>query len=112
MDLQEKIALIERVLQSVGESSTSYRVAQLLGISPSTVLRWISHESIPRPKQQEVLDLLYRIAKAAHDGNVVAKQLFEKLVNNRNLNMMAIGLPGVIGLLGLSWLVNGTDDES
>ncbi|MCR4315715.1 MAG: hypothetical protein NUW37_05115 [Planctomycetes bacterium] len=111
MRTDDKIKSISATLSRIGESGTDYKIAQMLGVSPSTVARWRDNRARPRGKQAESLDVLYRTSKQADAGNDDAKRLLNSFVSDRSLKYLALGLAGVLIAVGLSWLVGKAIDE-
>lgn len=92
-------------LQQRGEVGSYHQVARLLGVAPSTVSRWASGESVPRGKQAEGLDLLYKTLSAADDGNTDAKRILGAVLGVAGAGLLGLGLGGILIASGLGWLL-------
>ena len=102
-------------------------LAKLLDVAPSSLSRWMKDEVVPRGRQKERLDILYRTILEAEAGNTDAKAMLEKLVSpTPAMGLMAssmsvvgavaaspirLGLLGAIAAAGLGWLLSDKEDE-
>ena len=102
-------------------------LAKLLDVAPSSLSRWMKDEVVPRGRQKERLDILYRTILEAEAGNEEAKAMLEKLVSpTPSMGVMAgagftarsfavspirLGLLGAIAAAGLGWLLSDKEDE-
>ena len=97
-------------------------LAKLLDVAPSSLSRWMKDEVVPRGRQKERLDILYRTVLEAEAGNTEAKEMLKKLVSpTPSMGVMAgagltassfavspirLGLLGAIAAAGLGWLLS------
>ncbi len=105
-------------------------LAKLLDVAPSSLSRWMQDKVVPRGRQKERLDILYRTILEAEAGNMEAKAMLEKLVSpTPAMGIVAgaglvsgalvaspirLGLLGAIASAGLGWLLSdkeGDDEE-
>lgn len=102
-------------------------LAKLLDVAPSSLSRWMRDEVVPRGRQKERLDILYRTILEAEAGNTEAKAMLEKLVSpTPAMGLMAgsmsvmgavaaspirLGLLGAIAAAGLGWLLSDKEDN-
>lgn len=102
-------------------------LAKLLDVAPSSLSRWMKDEVVPRGRQKERLDILYRTILEAEAGNTEAKAMLEKLVSpTPAMGMMSgggltaasfavspirFGLLGAIASAGLGWLLSDKEDN-
>ena len=102
-------------------------LAKLLDVAPSSLSRWMKDEVVPRGRQKERLDILYRTILEAEAGNTEAKTMLEKLVSpTPAMGLMAssmsvvgavaaspirLGLLGAIAVAGLGWLLSDKEDN-
>ena len=103
-------------------------LAKLLDVAPSSLSRWMKDEVVPRGRQKERLDILYRTILEAEAGNTDAKAMLEKLVSpTPAMGLMAgsmsavgavaaspirLGLLGAITAAGLGWLLSDREDTN
>ena len=94
-------------------------LAKLLGVAPSSLSRWMKDEVVPRGRQKERLDILYRTVVEA-ERNEDAKKILKKLVSpmptiglvaGAALSPIGLGLFGAIAAAGLGWLLSDKEDE-
>ena len=106
-------------------------LAKLLDVAPSSLSRWMKDEVVPRGRQKERLDILYRTVLEA-ERNEDAKTILKKLVSpTPAMGLMAgsisgstlgigavasspirLGLLGAIASAGLSWLLSDKEDTN
>ena len=102
-------------------------LAKLLDVAPSSLSRWMKDEVVPRGRQKERLDILYRTVLEAETGNTEAKEMLKKLVSpTPSMGVMAgvgltapsfavspirLGLLGAIAAAGLGWLLSDKEDN-
>ena len=102
-------------------------LAKLLDVAPSSLSRWMKDEVVPRGRQKERLDILYRTVLEAEAGNTDAKAMLKKLVSpTPSMGVMAgagltapsfavspirLGLLGAIAAAGLGWLLSDKEDN-
>lgn len=102
-------------------------LAKLLDVAPSSLSRWMKDEVVPRGRQKERLDILYRTILEAEAGNEEAKRILNKLVSpTPAMGLMAgsmsvvgavaaspirLGLLGAIAAAGLGWLLSDKEDN-
>ena len=106
-------------------------LAKLLDVAPSSLSRWMKDEVVPRGRQKERLDILYRTVIEAEAGNEEAKTILKKLVSpTPAMGLMAgsisgstlgigavasspirLGLLGAIAAAGLGWLLSDKEDN-
>ena len=94
-------------------------LAKLLDVAPSSLSRWMKDEVVPRGRQKERLDILYRTVVEA-ERNEDAKKILKKLVSpmptiglvaGAALSPIGLGLFGAIAAAGLGWLLSDKEDE-
>ena len=102
-------------------------LAKLLDVAPSSLSRWMKDEVVPRGRQKERLDILYRTVLEAEAGNMEAKTILKKLVSpTPAMGIVAgaglgsgalaaspirLGLLGAIAAAGLGWLLSDKEDN-
>ena len=102
-------------------------LAKLLDVAPSSLSRWMKDEVVPRGRQKERLDILYRTILEAEAGNEEAKKILNKLVSpTSSMGIVAgaglvsgavaaspirLGLLGAIAAAGLGWLLSDKEDS-
>ena len=100
-------------------------LAKLLDVAPSSLSRWMKDEVVPRGRQKERLDILYRTVLEAEAGNTEAKTILNKLVSptlasglvtgaatiGAVLSPIRFGLLGAIAAAGLDWLLADKENE-
>ena len=102
-------------------------LAKLLDVAPSSLSRWMKDEVVPRGRQKERLDILYRTILEAEAGNTEARAMLEKLVSpTPSMGIVAsaglvsgavaaspirLGLLGAIAAAGLGWLLSDKEDS-
>ena len=102
-------------------------LAKLLDVAPSSLSRWMKDEVVPRGRQKERLDILYRTILEAEAGNEEAKAMLKKLVSpTPAMGLVAsstsivgavaaspirLGLLGAIAAAGLGWLLSDKEDN-
>jgi DNA-binding transcriptional regulator YdaS (Cro superfamily) len=52
----ERLGLITQALLGETENETIRRTAEILGVSPSTVKRWVSFRAVPSPKSMDAIE--------------------------------------------------------
>ena len=94
-------------------------LAKLLDVAPSSLSRWMKDEVVPRGRQKERLDILYRTVLEA-ERNEDAKKILKKLVSpmpaiglmaGTVLSPIGLGLSGAIAAAGLGWLLSDKEYE-
>ena len=101
-------------------------LAKLLDVAPSSLSRWMRDEVVPRGRQKERLDILYRTILEAEAGNEEAKKILNKLISptpamgivagvGLTSGLLAaspirLGLLGAIAAAGLGWLLSDRED--
>ena len=101
-------------------------LAKLLDVAPSSLSRWMRDEVVPRGRQKERLDILYRTILEAEAGNEEAKKILKKLITptpamgivagvGLTSGLLAaspirFGLLGAIAAAGLGWLLSDRED--
>ena len=94
-------------------------LAKLLDVAPSSLSRWMKDEVVPRGRQKERLDILYRTVVEA-ERNEDAKKILKKLVSPMStiglvagaaFSPIGLGLFGAIAAAGLGWLLADKEDE-
>lgn len=111
MTTAEKIGRVCEVLKQRGEAGSPYQVARLLGVSPSTVLRWAGGGVEPRRRQAEALDLLYRTVVRAEQDNQDAKRILGSLLAATGAGLLGLGLGGVLIAAGLGWILGDQPEK-
>lgn len=102
-------------------------LAKLLDVAPSSLSRWMKDEVVPRGRQKERLDILYRTILEAEAGNEEAKKILNKLVSPTSAmgitasaglasgllaaSPIRLGLLGAIAAAGLGWLLSDKEDN-
>ena len=101
-------------------------LAKLLDVAPSSLSRWMKDEVVPRGRQKERLDILYRTVLEAEAGNTEAKAMLKKLVSptpamgvmsgaglaaSFAVSPIRLGLLGAIAAAGLGWLLSDKEDN-
>ena len=91
-------------------------LAKLLDVAPSSLSRWMKDEVVPRGRQKERLDILYRTVLEAEAGNTEAKEMLKKLVSpTPSMGVVAgAGLTApsfAIAAAGLGWLLSDKEDN-
>ena len=98
-------------------------LAKLLDVAPSSLSRWMKDEVVPRGRQKERLDILYRTVLEA-ERNEDAKTILKKLVSPTPAmgivglfsgalaaSPIRLGLFGAVAAAGLGWLLSDKEDE-
>lgn len=99
-------------------------LAKLLDVAPSSLSRWMKDEVVPRGRQKERLDILYRTILEA-ERSEDAKKILKKLVSPMPVIGLAagaatigivpspirFGLLGAIAAAGLDWLLADKENE-
>ena len=101
-------------------------LAKLLDVAPSSLSRWMKDEVVPRGRQKERLDILYRTVLEA-ERNEDAKTILKKLVSpTPAMGIVAgaglfsgalaaspirLGLFGAVAAAGLGWLLSDREDN-
>ncbi len=99
-------------------------LAKLLDVAPSSLSRWMKDEVVPRGRQKERLDVLYRTILEA-ERNEDAKKILKKLISpmpaiglaagaatiGAVLSPIRFGLLGAIAAAGLDWLLADKENE-
>ena len=111
MNAKDKISAICSSLQDRGEPGTPSQIARLLHVAPSTVSRWINETAVPRGRQAEALDLLYRTVINAEQGNPDAKKILGMVLGAAGAGLLGLGLGGVLIAAGLGWILGEDDSE-
>lgn len=118
MSIRERVERIAALMRELGNPGTAYQISQVLGVSQSTVSRWLNEKSnqIQSRAIAESLEVLERTLAAAVNGNGQAKSVCEKIFNNPDLSLRS-GVKSIVVLLGIDWLVrdyevptSGSDD--
>ena len=102
-------------------------LAKLLDVAPSSLSRWMRDGVVPRGRQKERLDILYRTILEAEAGNEEAKKILKKLITptpamgivagvSLTSGLLAaspiqLGLLGAIAAAGLGWLLSDKEDN-
>ena len=102
-------------------------LAKLLDVAPSSLSRWMRDGVVPRGRQKERLDILYRTILEAEAGNEEAKKILKKLISpTPAMGLVAsstsivgavaaspirLGLLGAIAAAGLGWLLSDKEDN-
>lgn len=109
----EKIEVICRVLKRRGESGTAYRLSQLLGVSPSTVTRWMHGQAVPRGRSADALDYLYRasVKWEEENGHPDAEKILGAVLGGAGAVLLGLGPAGMLIAAGLGWLVGEQAQE-
>ena len=103
-------------------------LAKLLDVAPSSLSRWMKDGVVPRGRQKERLDVLYRTILEAEAGNEEAKKILKKLITptpamgivagaGLTSGLLAaspirLGLLGAIAAAGLGWLLSDKEDTN
>ncbi|GEM_PF-6601632 len=106
MSTAEKIAYVAKALQRRGQAGSLAQIARLLGVSPSTVTRWIANDTVPNRSQQEKLDLLFRTIVNADQGNEDAGRILGSLLGAAGAGLLGLGTGGILIAAGLGWLMS------
>ena len=99
-------------------------LAKLLDVAPSSLSRWMKDQVVPRGRQKERLDVLYRTILEA-ERNEDAKRILKKLISPMPTMGLAagaatigavpspirFGLLGAIAAAGLDWLLADKENE-
>lgn len=99
-------------------------LAKLLDVAPSSLSRWMKDEVVPRGRQKERIDVLYRTILEAEKSED-AKKILKKLVSPMPVIGLAagaatigivpspirFGLLGAIAAAGLDWLLADKENE-
>lgn len=125
--IQEALRPLEIPGKPVDTPVKPAHLAKLLDVAPSSLSRWMRDEVVPRGRQKERLDILYRTILEAETGNTDAKAMLEKLVSPMPaMGLMAgstsvmgavaaspirLGLLGAIAAAGLGWLLSDKEDN-
>lgn len=109
MTVTEQIELLKKNLKLVGLKGSEYQVAKMLGVQPSTVLRWRRSETEPRQKQMRNLMLLERVIDGVRRGRKGADKILSVFAVHPEL--VSQGLSGIVIASGLSWLLVEPDEE-
>lgn len=110
MSPQQKLKRICQVLQTRGEPGTPYQVANLLQVSPSTVLRWAKGAAVPQGKTAERLDLLYRTIVHADKGNKDANNILASILGGAGAGLLGLGVGGILIAAGLAWILSDDNE--
>ena len=125
--IQEALKPLEIPGKPVDAPVKPAHLAKLLDVAPSSLSRWMKDEVVPRGRQKERLDILYRTILEAEAGNTEAKAMLEKLVSpTPSMGIVAgaglasgllaaspirLGLLGAIAAAGLGWLLSDKEDN-
>ena len=107
---QRKLDRIQETLVARGESGSAYQVANLLGVSPSTVLRWQNGQAVPQGKTAERLDLLYRTIVHAEKGNPEANKILASILSGAGAGLLGLGVGGILIAAGLAWILSDDNE--
>lgn len=126
--IQEALKPLEIPVKPADAPVRPAHLAKLLDVAPSSLSRWMKDEVVPRGRQKERLDILYRTILEAEAGNTEAKAMLEKLVSpTPSMGIVAgaglvsgavaaspirLGLLGAIAAAGLGWLLSDKEDNS
>ena len=105
-----KLRRIYQALNARNEPGTAYQVANLLQVSPSTVLRWQKGEAAPQGKTAERLDLLYRTVVHADKGNPDANKILASILGGAGAGLLGLGVGGILIAAGLAWILSDDNE--
>ena len=111
-DIVSKIKRICQVLQERGEPGTPYQISRLLGVSPSTVSRWLAGTATPRGRQAQSLDFLYNTIVNVNRGNPEADKLLGALLGGVGAGLLGLGVGGVLIAAGLGWILGDQNERN
>ena len=119
MTISEQLQKIQAVLKNQNIPAKPINLAKILGVSPSSLSRWLNDEVDPREKQKERIDILYRIACEVENENPTSKKILLKLIKPLGFGMgtigavapLTLGIAGVLSAAGLGWLLTDKEDE-
>ena len=126
--IQEALRPLEIPGKPVDAPVRPAHLAKLLDVAPSSLSRWMKDEVVPRGRQKERLDILYRTILEAEAGNEEAKKILKKLISptpamgivagaGLTSGLLAaspiqLGLLGAIAAAGLGWLLSDKEDTN
>jgi len=75
--IKDRVSRLKKRLKALDQSGTSYQVAKLLGVSRTTVMRWLKSKKrvIRTHYSAKAFNLLERVVKRAEEGSEQAHEV-------------------------------------
>ena len=111
METKKRLEHIQKFLTESGLPAHPAHLANVLGVAPSSLSRWLGGEEA-KGKQREKISLLFRTVLQAEAKNPTAMRMIAQFSRPiAGVGLLASGIIGALTAAGLDWLVKENDEE-